>query len=157
MGKWPFPPLSPEQMQQMHLVLDGASATGMGPRHLCPCLHSSLESAETGKSCGCRAAETQHKHSWNDLGTCLPDHQHIVQGQGDNKTTLPPAIPLMVVGADTLLLASWNAAWCLPHPRAVSAGGGGEQGRIMRGLLTASLPEPCSSSVLLSELGEGGR
>lgn len=25
-------------------------------------------------------AETQHKHSWNDLGTCLPDCQHIEQG-----------------------------------------------------------------------------
>lgn len=34
----------------------------------------------------------------------------------------------------------------------LSAGGGGEHGRIMKGLLTASLPEPCSSSVLLSEL-----
>lgn len=45
-----------------------------------------------GRAVAAGTAEIQHKHSWNDLGICLPDHQDMVQGQGDNKTTLLCAI-----------------------------------------------------------------
>lgn len=90
------------------------------------------------------------RHSTNTPGMT---QGHIVQGQGDNKTTLPLPFPCRYTTAGILecCVVLTSSSGCVCRRR---RGAGQDNERITY----SSLPEPCSSSVLLSELGEvGGR